>query len=78
MLLRYAAGSREGSGDGANLTSGRASEEKEAPLASFGDFSEELVLTLEPSTEAPLVLLLLDFLLNNPMSNALRGGKVGR
>jgi hypothetical protein len=64
MLLRYAAGSREGSGDGANLTSGRASEEKEVPLASFGDFREELVLMLEPS---PLALFLLDFLLNNPI-----------
>ena len=64
MLLRYAAGSREGSGAGANLTSGRAREEKEAPLASFGDFSDELVLMLEPS---PLALFLLDFLLNKPM-----------
>ncbi len=48
------------------MTSGRASEEKEAPLASFGDFSEELVLMLEPS---PLALFLLDFLLNNPIMN---------
>ena len=66
MLLRYAAGSREGSGDGANLTSGRANDEKEAPLASFGDFNDELVLMLAPS---PLALLLLDFLLNNPIVN---------
>ena len=56
------------------MTSGRASDEKEAPLESFGDFDEELALDrFVPLAEVSLVLILADFRLNNPILDGSTG-----
>ena len=72
MLLRYAAGSRVGSG-GAGSETSTVEGEKDEPAAEFlangGDFSPLLALRLEPVEDlaSPFVLTLLFFLLKRPI-----------
>ena len=70
--MRYAAGSRVGSG-GAGSETSIDEGEKDEPAAEFlandGDFNPLVALRLEPVEDlaSPFVLTLLFFLLNRPM-----------